>query len=44
MLQRHVFQQQVMQVHYIAIGKPNFNEQLEPDRLNLFRNGVTCVS
>ena len=36
----NTFQQKVLEA-YIILVKPTFNDQLEPDRLNLFRNGVT---
>ena len=31
----------VLEAYYIVLEKPTLNDQLEPDRLNLFRNGVT---
>ena len=36
----NTFQQQVLQTYYIVLDKPTLNDQLEPDRINLFRNGV----
>ena len=39
---KNMFQWQVLKTHHIVLEKPILNEQLEPDRLNLFRNGVTC--
>ena len=38
---KNMFQQKVLETHYIVLEKPTLNEQLEPDRLNLFRNGLT---
>ena len=37
------FHQKVLEVHYIVLEKPTLNEQLGPDRLNLFRNGLTYL-
>ena len=34
-------QRKVLEAYYIVLEKPTLNDQLEPDRLNLFRNGVT---
>ena len=36
-----MFQRKVLVEYYIVLEKPTLNDQLEPDRLNLFRNGVT---
>ena len=38
---KNLFQWKVLEVYYIVLEKPTLNEQLEPNRLNLFRNGVT---
>ena len=38
---KNMFHQKVLEAYYIVLEKPTLNEQLEPDRLNLFRNGVT---
>ena len=35
------FQRKVLEAYYIVLEKPTLNHKLEPDRLNLFRNGVT---
>ena len=35
-----MFQRKVLEAYYIVLEKPTLNEQLEPKRLNLFRNGV----
>ena len=37
----NAFQRKVLEAYYIVLEKPSLNDQLEPDRLNLFRNGVT---
>ena len=37
----NTFQRKVMEAYYIVLEKPTLNDQLEPNRLNLFRNGVT---
>ena len=37
---KNMFQQKVLEPHYIVLEKPTLNEQLELDRLNLFRNGA----
>ena len=34
-------QRKVLEAYYTVLEKPTLNDQLEPDRLNLFRNGVT---
>ena len=34
-------QRKVLEAYYIVLEKPTLNDQLEPGRLNLFRNGVT---
>ena len=31
----------VLEVYYMVLEELSLNEQLTPDRLNLFRNGVT---
>ena len=36
-------QRKVLRAYYIVLEKPTLNGQLEPDRLNLFRNGVTLL-
>ena len=41
MLQKNMFQQKVLEAYYIVLEKSPLNDQLEPDRLNLFRNGLT---
>ena len=38
---KKMFQRKVLEAYYIVLEKTTLNEQLEPDRLNLFRNGVT---
>ena len=38
---KNMFQRKVLEAYYIALEKPTLNEQLELDRSNLFRNGVT---
>ena len=38
----NTFQQKVLEAFYIVLKKPTLDDQLESDRLNLFRNGVTC--
>ena len=38
---KNMFQRKVLETYYIVLEKPTLNGQLEPDRLNLFRNGVT---
>ena len=38
-----MFQRKDLEAYYIVLGKPTLSEQLEPDRLNLFRNGVTWL-
>ena len=40
---KNIFQRKVLKAYYIVLEKPTLNEQLEPDRLNLFRNGVTWL-
>ena len=37
----NMLQQKVLEAYYIVLEKPTLNDQLEPDRLNLFRNGMT---
>ena len=37
----NMFQRKALEAYYIVLEKPTLNEQLEPERLNLFRNGVT---
>ena len=37
----NTFQLKVLEAYYIVLEIPTLNDQLEPDRLNLFRNGVT---
>ena len=37
----NTFQWKVLEAYYIVLEKPILNGQLEPNRLNLFRNGVT---
>ena len=37
----NTFQKKVLEAYYIVLEKPTLNYQLELDRLNLFRNGVT---
>ena len=37
----NTFQQKVLEAYYIVLEKPTLNDQLKPNRLNLFRNGVT---
>ena len=37
----NTFQRKVLEAYYIVLEKPTLNDQLEPDILNLFRNGVT---
>ena len=41
MLQKNMLQRKVLEAYYIVLEKSPLNEQLEPDRLNLFRNGLT---
>ena len=31
----------VLEAYYMVLEERSLNEQLKPDRLNLFRNGVT---
>ena len=31
----------VLEAYYIVLKKSTLHDELEPDRLNLFRNGVT---
>ena len=38
---KKMFQRKVLETYNIVLEKPTLNEQLEPDRLNIFRNGVT---
>ena len=38
---KNIFQRKVLETYYIVLEKPALNEQLEPERLNLFGNGVT---
>ena len=38
---KNMFQQKVLEAYYIVLEKPTLSEQLEPEKLNLFRNGVT---
>ena len=38
---KNIFQRKVLEAYYINLEKPNPNEQLEPDRLSLYQNGVT---
>ena len=38
-----MFQRKILEAYYIVLGKPTLSEQLQPDRLNLFRNGVTWL-
>ena len=38
---KNMFQRKVLEAYYIVLEKPTLNKQLEPDRLNLLRNGVT---
>ena len=40
---KNMFRQKVLEAYYIVSEKPALNEQLEPDRLNLFRKGVTWL-
>ena len=37
----NMFRRKVLDAYYIVLEKPTLNKQLVPDRLNLFRNGVT---
>ena len=37
----NTLQREVLEAYYIVLEKPTLNDQLERDRLNLFRNGVT---
>ena len=37
----NTFQRKVLEAYYIVLEKPSLSDQFEPDRLNLFRNGVT---
>ena len=37
---KNMFQRKVLEAYHIVLENPTLNEQLEPDRLNLFRNGV----
>ena len=37
----NTFQRKVLEAYYIVLEEPTLNDQLDPDRLNLFRNGVT---
>ena len=38
---KNMFQRKVLETYYIVLEKATLNEQLEPAKLNLFRNGVT---
>ena len=38
---KNMFQRKILEAYYIVLEKPTLNEQIEPDRLNLFGNGVT---
>ena len=38
---KNMFQRKVLEAYYIVLEKLTLNEQLEPERLNLFRNVVT---
>ena len=38
---KNMFQQKVLVTYYVVLEKPNLNEQLEPNRLNQFRNNIT---
>ena len=38
---KNMFQRKVLEAYHIVPKKATRNEQLEPDRLNLFRNCVT---
>ena len=40
MLQKSMFQQKFLEAYYILLEKSTLDEQLEPDRLNLFRNSL----
>ena len=40
---KNMFQQKVLEAYYIVLEKPTLNVQLELDRLNLFRSGVTWL-
>ena len=37
---KNMFQQNVLETYYIVLEKPTLNEQVEPESLNLFGNGV----
>ena len=37
----NTFQRKVLGAYYLILEKPILNDELEPDRLNLLRNGVT---
>ena len=36
----YTFERQVLEAYYIVLEKPTLNDQLDADRINLFRNGV----
>ena len=38
---KNMFEEKVLEAYYTVLEKPTLNEQFEPDRLNLFQNGVT---
>ena len=38
---KNKFQRKILEAYYIVLLRPTLNDQLEPDRINLFRNGVT---
>ena len=40
---KNMFQRNVLEAYHIILEKLILNEQLEPSRLNLFRNGVTWL-
>ena len=41
---KNLFQRKVLEAYYIVLEKPTLNEQLEPDRLNIFGNGLSdCI-
>ena len=37
----NTFQRKMLESYYIVLEKPTLIDQLDPDRLNLFRNGVS---
>ena len=39
----NTFKLKVLEAYYIVLEKPPLNDQIDPDRLNLFRNAVTCL-